>query len=239
MVISTITFYFISTMMGNSVSYYLEPYGGNYFSFVLIGIALELYLWTSLGTFSNSIRNGQMMGTLESILITPTNLNTIIFSSSLWDFIVATFQVLILLIMGFLIFGVNFGNANIVGALVILLLSIISFSCIGIISASFIMVFKQGDPINWVFSSISAMIGGVFFPITVLPAWIQTFSYLLPLTYSLNGMRHALLQNYTISSLSFDISVLMLFCLFLLPLSLISFRYALKITKKEGTLLQY
>lgn len=68
--LSVITFYFISVMIGNSDIPSLEVYGGDYFSFVLIGIALELYIFTSITSFSSSIRNRQIMGTLESMLVT-------------------------------------------------------------------------------------------------------------------------------------------------------------------------
>jgi ABC-2 type transport system permease protein len=236
---SVLTFYFIAEMIGDAAVPHLEPYGGDYFSFVLIGIAFESYLWTGLRSFSDSIRRGQMMGTLEAMLVTPTKVDMMVVSSSLWDYIFATFRILIFLLLGVFLFGVNVSNANFFAATVILILTIICFSSLGIISASFIMIFKRGDPVNWVFGSMSTLLGGVLYPITVLPGWLQIFSYLLPITYSLRGMRHALLQGYSFWALGLDILALLVFSVVLVPLGILCFRYAVKRAKMDGSLTQY
>jgi ABC-2 type transport system permease protein len=59
------------------------------------------------------------------------------------------------------------------------------------------------------------------------------------MTYSLSGMRHALLQGYSLHELLPEISTLVIFCVILIPLSLSIIRYAVKRVKEEGTLVQY
>lgn len=238
MLFNILTYYFIAKMMGDAAAQYLEPYGGDYFSFVLIGMAFSGYLMISLRSFSESVRDEQMMGTLEAMLVTPTRTSSIIALSSLWSFIFASFRVLIYLLVG-VILGVDMSRANIGGALLILILTIICFSSIGILSASFIMVFKKGDPINMLLMGTSELFGGVLFPIEVFPDWLQSISHILPITYSVNGMRHALLQGYTLAELTPDILTLVLFSLALLPLSLFIFDRAVMKVKAEGGLVQY
>ncbi len=136
-------------------------------------------------------------------------------------------------------FDVNMGNANVVGALLILLLTIISFSSLGIISASFIMVLKRGDPISLMFTGVSGLLGGLYYPISVMPDWLQKLSYLLPVTYSLEGMRLALLKGYSLSALMPNIVALVLFSIIMLPLSILVFGYAVRRAKMDGTLTQY
>ena len=238
MLFNILTYYFIAKMMGDAAAQYLEPYGGDYFSFVLIGMAFSGYLMISLRSFSESVRDEQMMGTLEAMLVTPTRTSSIIALSSLWSFIFASFRVLIYLLVG-VILGVDMSRANIGGALLILILTIICFSSIGILSASFIMVFKKGDPINMLLMGTSELFGGVLFPIEVFPDWLQSISHILPITYSVNGMRHALLQGYTLAELAPDILTLILFSLALLPLSLFIFDRAVMKVKAEGGLVQY
>ena len=238
MLFNILTYYFIAKMMGDAAAQYLEPYGGDYFSFVLIGMAFSGYLMISLRSFSESVRDEQMMGTLEAMLVTPTRTSSIIALSSLWSFIFASFRVLIYLLVG-VILGVDMSRANIGGALLILILTIICFSSIGILSASFIMVFKKGDPINMLLMGTSELFGGVLFPIEVFPDWLQSISHILPITYSVNGMRHALLQGYSLAELAPDILTLVLFSLALLPLSLFIFDRAVMKVKAEGGLVQY
>jgi ABC-2 type transport system permease protein len=189
--------------------------------------------------FSESIRNEQMMGTIEAMLVTSTKISTIILSSALWKFIFNSIAVLIYLLLGVFIFGVNISSANYGAAFIILILTIISFSSFGIMSASFIMVYKRGNPVNFLFNSTSSLLGGVFYPITVMPIWLQTFSHFLPITYSLRAMRHALLQGYSFQALSSDITALVIFCIILLPSSIVVFKYAVKRAKMDGSLTHY
>lgn len=237
--ISTAMFYFFSKLLGDAGTSYLKPYGGNYFSFVLIGIAFYSYLSVSMKSLSDTIREGQMLGTLEALLVTQTEIPTIIISSSLYSFIWATFKVAVYLLLGVYAFGVDLGNANLIGAAIVLILTIISFGSLGIISASFIMVLKRGDPVNWIFSSVSGLIGGLYYPVSVLPDWLQKLSQLLPVTYALEGMRMAVLKGHSVSELLSNILALTLFSIITLPLSILVFKYAVRKAKKDGTLTQY
>jgi ABC-2 type transport system permease protein len=134
---------------------------------------------------------------------------------------------------------VNLGRGNYLAALLILALTVVSFSSLGIIAASFIIVLKRGDPVTWVFNSLSSLLGGVYYPITILPGWLQFLSNFLPITYSLRAMRLALLQSYSFSALAPDILALALFSLILLPLSLLAFRYAVHRARVDGSLTYY
>ncbi len=234
-----LTFYFISKLFGTRMIPHLEPYGGEYFPFVLLGIAFSTYLGTGLGSFAGKIRQEQMMGTLEALLVTPTRTSTIIISMALWNFIFASLDVLIYLVLGAFLFGVNLSQANLLAAFVILLLTIVSFSSLGIISASFIMVFKRGNPVAWAVNTLFELLGGVFFPITVLPSWVRLISYLLPITYSLKAMRLAVLKGSSLGDLSGEVGVLLIFSLILLPLSILSFKFALRKAKIDGSLVHY
>jgi ABC-2 type transport system permease protein len=237
--ITTLTFFFLSRLLGDVSISYLKPYGGNYFSFVLIGIAFFSYLGVSIQGLSKSIREGQMLGTLEALLVTQTGIPTIILSSSLYSFLWASFKVAVYLLLGAFVFGIPMGNANLTGALILLVLTITSFSSLGIISASFIMVLKKGDPISKIFTGISGLLGGLYYPISVLPDWLKNFSYLLPITYSLEGMRLALLRGYSLRELMPNIIALAIFSIIMLPLSILIFGYAVKKAKRDGTLTQY
>ena len=236
---STALYYFIAQLIGRAAIPQLESYGGDYFAFLLIGIALSGYLGTSLSSFSSVIRSEQVTGTLEMMLLTPTKLSTIVISSSLWSFLLTSLNVFLYLLLGVLVFGLDLGRGNWPAALLILILTIICFSSLGIIAAAFIMVLKRGDPVTWVFGMFSSLLGGVYYPITIMPQGLQYFSYLLPVTYSLRAMRHALLMGYSFRELLPDMAIVSLFCVVLLPLGLVSFRYAVHRAKVEGSLTHY
>ena len=180
-----------------------------------------------------------MMGTLEALLVSQTELPTIIFSSSLYSFLFTSFRVVIFIVIGVVLFGLDLSRANYLGGVVILMLSIMAFGSFGILSASFIMVFKRGDPVTRLFSSISWLLGGVYYPVEILPPWLQQCSQLLPITYTLKGMRLALLQGHSLSELSGSIVALVVFTLITLPVSIVFFDYAVRRAKRDGSLTQY
>jgi ABC-2 type transport system permease protein len=232
-------FYFISEMLGDSVAPILSQYGGDYFSFVLIGIAFTSYFGVGLSSFASSLRQAQTTGTLEAMLTTPTTISALIIASSLWDYLLTTVRVLVYLGVGGLLLGVDLGRGNYAAAGLTLVLTVIVFSGVGIIAASFIMVLKRGDPITWAFSALSSFLGGVYYPLEVLPGWLQFLARLLPITYSLEAMRMALLNGASFAQILPHLSILTLFGIVLLPISLLAFRFAVRRARQDGSLTHY
>lgn len=230
--------YFVGKVFDGAVSPVLAAYGGNYFAFLLIGIALTDFLKVSLSTFHVSIRENQMMGTLEMMLLSPVRLTAILIDSSLWSYIFATLRFLVYLLVGVLMYGFNLHQANLAGGVVMLLLSILCFSAFGIVTAAFIMVFKKGDP-STLMSVTSVFLGGVMFPASVLPSWLQTLAFYLPITHALNGMRGALIQGESFARLVPEMTALLVFTAILFPIGVIAFSMAVQRTKVTGTLGQY
>lgn len=237
--IGVASFYFVSTLVGPASNLYLKEYGGSYFGYVLVGIALLGFQGVGMGSFSSAISSAQSQGTLEAMLVTPTSLATILVSSSIWDFFMASLNVFVYLAVGALVFGADIGQANVPSALIVLLLTVVVFSGIGILSASAIMVLKRGDPVAWVFGSVSAFVGGTLFPVAVLPEWLQAIAHLFPVYYALDAMRLAVLQGATLWEIRGDVLVLAGFALVTVPLSIWTFKRAVRVAKTDGTLGTY
>lgn len=235
---TTFSFYFISQLLGENVPAVLAQYDGDYFAFVIIGVALANYSSLGLSGFSAVLREAQTTGTLEAMLMSPSPLSLVVVGSAAYSYAFTTFRILLYLLLGALL-GVDLRGANLPAALVILLLTIIAFASIGIMAASFIMVVKRGNPVTGIFGSVSSLLGGVFYPVELLPGWLQPVAQLLPITYALRAMRAALLNGAGWSALASDMLVLLLFCVLLFPLSLFAFRRAVQWARRDGTLSHY
>jgi ABC-2 type transport system permease protein len=233
------TFYFIAKLFGNSNSPYLKECGGDYFPFVLIGIAFSNYLSTALRSLATKIREEQMMGTLEAIVLTPTKILTLAVSLPCWDFIFALINISIYLFTGICLLGVKLPSVDIFAVGIILFLIVVSSSSIGMLSAAFIVVFKKGDPIVWAVSSFTIFFGGAFFPVELLPKSLQYISNILPVTYSIRALRRSVLQGYSFKMLAHDIGMLTVLCVLLFLFSLWLFNCAIKKAKKDGSLAHY
>lgn len=239
MFLGVAAFFFVSRLIGTAANPYLKAYNGDYFGFVLVGIAFASFQGVGLGAFSSAISGAQSHGTLEAMLVTPTNLTTIILSSSIWNFIWTTISVVLYLTIGAIFFGADLGKANLPSALAVLTLTSIVFSGIGILSASAIMVLKRGDPISWAFGSTSAFLGGTYFPTTVFPSWLQGVAHAFPIFYGLRAMREAVLNGASLAELAPDLLVLLGFAAVILPISIVAFRAAVRVAKTDGTLGAY
>jgi ABC-2 type transport system permease protein len=229
-------FYFFGRMLEGTTIESLGPYGGSYFPFVIVGVAFSSYLGVAVRSFSDTIRNAQVLGTLEALLVTPTPVGQIIVMSSIYSFVATSIRVVVILIFGWLIFGVSYTNANWPAAILVLLLTIISFSFLGILSASIVLAFKRIDPSSWLVQGLSYLLGGVYYPIAVLPGWGQWLANLLPITHSLEAMRKLLLMGASLSDVAGSILGLVIFSAVAGPLSIWAFLLALKRVKREGSL---
>jgi ABC-2 type transport system permease protein len=125
--ISTLMFFFLSKLIGTGIENQMAPYGGDYFAFVLIGVAFTDYLAISLGSFAGEIRNAQVLGTLEALLVTPTSVPTILFSSCLYNFSFTSLRVFLYLAAGVLIFGLKLNITSPFAFFMIFGLTILAF----------------------------------------------------------------------------------------------------------------
>ena len=101
------------------------------------------------------------------------------------------------------------------------------------------MVIKRGDPVTSLIGSISSLFGGIYYPIELLPDWLQPISAVLPITYSLRAMRKTLLTGAGFSDIWSDLLILVGFAIVVFPLALWIFRQAVNRARIEGTLAQY
>ena len=236
---NVLVFYFLAQFIDTTSNPLSTETNFDYFSFVLIGVAFGNYFGVGMHSFAAALRLAQTTGTLEAMMMTPTSVPTIIIGSASWSYVFTTFRVFVYLLLGTLFFGVDFSNANIPAAVIGLILAIISFAGIGIVSAGIIMVIKRGDAITGLISGFANLVGGVFYPVAILPAGLQFIAKLLPITYALRLMRQALLNGASWAELAPDFLALILFCVVLFPISLIVFRYAVQRARQEGTLAHY
>jgi len=101
-------FYFLARLVDPGPASPLARYGGDYFSFVIIGIAFRSYLGLSMDTMASSLRREQLLGTLESVAATGTPLPVFAAGGAIWQFLFASYRVLVYLLFGWLFFGSTF-----------------------------------------------------------------------------------------------------------------------------------
>jgi ABC-2 type transport system permease protein len=230
------TFYYLSRFIQSPQLTRALPQGGSYFAFALIGLALFDYLGVALDSFDKTLQDARQNRTLEALLVTQTSLPVMLVGSLLYPFVTTVLRTVIYLGWGVLLFGLSLRGANWLGAIVLVLSSILAFSGLGVLSTSYLLLFKRGNPAKWLLLGISSLLGGMMYPVSILPGYLQAVARLIPLTYSLEGIRAALLGGAPFCDLWPSILALLIFAAILLPVSFAVFAWALRRTKITGTL---
>lgn len=236
--ITVAVFYFISRVFGEAAGVRIDSYGGNYFAFVLIGIALTEYVGQGIGGLGASIRESQTTGTLELMLLSPTRMSTVLLSSSLWTYASATMSVGTYIVAGALL-GVDFSAANVPVALLALGLTLVSYSGLGLLAAALVILVKRGNPLGWLIRGGSVVLGGVFYPTDVLPAGLQAVAQALPVTHSLDVLRRTVLLGEGLDQVAGGLVALVLLSAIYIPLGLLAFAGAIRIARTDGSLGHY
>ena len=122
-----------------------------------------------MSAFDSSITEAQQNGTLEAMLVTETPLTMILIASTAYPFVLLAMRTVIYLAWGVLFFHFPIHEANWLGAVMILIVSILAFAGLGIISTSYLLLFKRGNPASWLIVGASSLLGGMMYPVSVLP----------------------------------------------------------------------
>jgi ABC-2 type transport system permease protein len=232
-------FYFIGQMVDPAT---IPTVGGkqvSYLEFAVVGMTLGGFVHLGLERVSAALRNEQLMGTLESLLTTPTSSQTIQIGSILFDLIFIPLRMCLLLLMLGLVFGLGLDIGGVPEALVLLVFFMPFVWGLGILAAAITLTFRRGAGMVGLAIAGLTLISGLYFPIALLPNWLETASAANPLTIAASGLRDALLGNTGWDSIGGDI-------LILLPLSIVSilvgafaFKLALSRERRLGTMGAY
>jgi ABC-2 type transport system permease protein len=227
--------YFIGKMIENTGgSSLLKVYGSDYFSFALVGLAVTGFLRAGLVTITNDIRQIMNQGTLEAMCATPIGYTWLLLCSSLWPFLFESIRVVFYFLVGIVIFGLRFENANWTATAMTMALTIPIFLMLGITSSSILILVKKGDPINWIFSGAASLLAGTMFPIAIMPAWLRAIAMSMPLTHSLEAMRRTVLTGASVRQVEGSLAALFLFAGILLTITLVINRLCMKRAKASG-----
>jgi len=220
----------------------LPDFGGgstSYVAFVTVGIAVTSFMQVALGRVVNALRNEQLMGTLESVLVTPTSPTTIQLGSVMYDLAYVPVRTTLFLLVASGVLAVDLELGGLGPALIVLLSFIPLVWGLGVVSAAAVLTLRRGAGI--VGLAISALTIGstTYFPLGVLPHWAQGVVALNPLTMTLEAARQSLLGGGGWSDVWGTVVRLIPMAIISLAVGLAAFRWALRRERRKGTLAIY
>jgi ABC-2 type transport system permease protein len=235
---SLLTLRFVSDMFGASGVESIERYGGDYFSFALVGAGISLLAYPVTKSFAGSVRGAQVTGTFEAMLTTRATAVSIVMGSALYGLVVTLTQLCLIWLIGALAFGANLRPWEIPLVALVLALTSGALVGIGLLSAAFVVVFKQSEPFSSGFVAISLLVSGIMYPTSVLPGWLESLAPLLPLTHAVELARQFFLEGATAADTGYHMAFLSGFFL-LLPIGIVALQFAINYARRTGSLSQY
>lgn len=224
----------------------LAGYGEvDWLSFALVGVATANYLWMCISRLSHSLQHEIREGTLEPIVASLIKMRSYIIGQSIRGFLISGYFMLGVMIVGLLVLKVplviNFGT--ILSFLAVILLMVLSYAGISMMAAGLILVYKKGDPLTFLFASLTEFLGGVLFPLKYLESFpvLYALAWFMPYTYALDAARRILLNGAILFSPSIllDVAVLTIFAVIFIPIGLRVFRWGVNRIRYEGTVATY
>jgi len=232
-------FYFIGRLFGGRLAPELEVFGTDYFGYAFAGLAFFGYIGTGAGSYAERLRQEQMQGTLEAVLSTPLSELALLAALSAWNFLFASFELVVYAAAGLFVFGLSFPSANWPAVALVFALSVLCFAALGVISSCFVVVFKRGNPVAWVLNNFEGLLGGVYAPVAVFPGWLQAVSACLPVTYAVRAFQLALHKGAGLGEIKGDLLALAAFTIVLVPISVKLFSLSVSRARRAGTLGEY
>jgi ABC-2 type transport system permease protein len=237
-VFTLVLFYYLAKIVDSSSLPSSAGLDGGYFGFAAIGLALSRVLYTVLTSFATTLREEQTTGTFETLMASPVSPSLLILGSGAYDLLRGTASGILMVVAAALFFDLRLDagldSAAAVGVGLVGCLAL--FAAMGVAIAAFTVVFKQTTAVLGLATTAIALIGGVYFPVELLPGALELVGDLLPFTWGLDALRASLLGGDADLG---RLGALIAFDAVALPCALLVFRGALRRARLAGSMAQY
>jgi ABC-2 type transport system permease protein len=228
-------FYYVSRLVT------VEPFNSpsEYYAFAVVGLVIVSVLNSTLSTPPALVRQELVAGTFERLYLSPFGPVGSLMSMLLFPFTFAMVMAVCMLILAGIVFGLDIQWDTAALAIPLGLLGAISFMPFGVLLLAVVLVVKQAVAgTTWVIAGIS-LIAGLYFPVSLLPDWVEWSSKVQPFTPATDLLRHVLVDTPLREDVWVSLTKLVGFTAVLLPISVWLVHRALAVGRRRGTIIEY
>ncbi|HEX8051457.1 MAG TPA: ABC transporter permease [Thermoleophilaceae bacterium] len=211
----------------------------DYYAFVVVGIVIFGVLTSTLSTPVATLRAELQSGTFERMVLSAFGPLRAIVSLLIFPLLLAFATALMSVAYAGIAFGLDIRWSTAAAALPVGLLGAIAFAPFGLLMAAAVVLFKQTNAGATFFITGVTLLAGVYFPVALLPDWIEWASDVQPFTPAVDLLRHVLVGTPLQGSVGVELAKLLGFTAVLMPLSLVTLRAALTRSRRKGTIIEY
>jgi ABC-2 type transport system permease protein len=204
--------------------------------FIFVGYAMYMWLSTLLWGPGTSLRQEQVRGSLEAVFLTPASRLVPLFGPTLTNIVWVLFQLVVMGIAVWLLFGVTLPLGGVLLTLLVTLAGVPAMYAMGSLFGAAVLRFGEvGPAVQFVRGALS-LLCGITFPIVMLPAWAQLTSAAMPPTYVVAAIREALLNGATPLDLAPTAAILLGLAVVFGALAVLLFRILEASARRSGML---
>jgi len=204
---------------------------------LLVGAVVWAYLGIIFEILTETVAWERWEGTIEYTFMAPLSRPIHLFGMGLFAIVYGVIRAILLFAVVALFFHLELANANFAAALLVLVVASISFIGIGMMTAVLPLISpEKGTQLGFVAQGLLLVVSGVYYPVSVLPGWMQALAKISPATYALYGIRDAIINGAGVSAMWANIWPLIIIGLVSVPLGLEVFRRGERYAKRHGKL---
>ena len=237
MLIPVLTYYFVAQLVDAPEG----AVGEDYYAFVVLGLVTWRLLSGAASIVAATLQEALDQGRLEMLLVQPVSWRFLPFALAEWPVALRLANTAGGLAVAIAL-GARFRLGGMLLALAILALGVGATLAIAALVASVTLLAKKSDSVLRIYSLAAGLLAGVFYPTDVLPAWVRTFSYLIPDTYVIAAVRRLALPGgaaIEAPSALATVTGLLAFDVVMLPISIWVFGRVLNFGREAGMLGSY
>jgi ABC-2 type transport system permease protein len=208
-----------------------------FMTFLLIGALLWSYLSMIFDVLSETVQWERWEGTIEYTFMSPTSRVTHLLGMGVYAIVYGIIRTAVVLGVAMVAFDLDLSEANYWAALVVLAVCSVSLVGFGVVAAVMPLLSpEKGQQVTYIISALLLLVSGVYYPVKVLPEWMQVMAQFSPVTYALSGSRAALLGGAGLPQLWGSLWPLLIMGIIFVPMGLFVFNLGESYAKRTGKL---
>jgi ABC-2 type transport system permease protein len=204
---------------------------------LLIGAVIWAYLGMIFEILTETVAWERWEGTIEYTFMAPLRRPVHLTGMGLFAIAYGLLQSVLLFAVVAFFFDLSMPDANFASALAVLGVASVSFVGIGMMTSVLPLISpEKGTQLGFIAQGLLLVVSGVYYPVTVLPEWMQWLAKVSPATYALEGTRRAILEGAGIADLWSQLWPLLVIGVVSIPVGLWVFRLGERHAKRHGKL---
>jgi len=204
---------------------------------LLIGAVIWSYLGIAFEILTETVAWERWEGTIEYTFMAPLSRAVHLGGMGMFAVLYGIARTALLFLVIALFFGLHLGQADFGVALLMLTIASVSFVGLGMITAVLPLISpEKGAQLGFIAQGLLLVVSGVYYPVSILPQWMQWIATISPATYALRGIRSAVLGGASLGACWSAIWPLLLLGFVSIPVGLGVFRAGERYAKRHGKL---